>query len=130
MPPYIVKTSKSLPAGTFRLKLHGRTVGMGKERYVDLDEEERYIVPTDADILFVPHEEERSDNDDKRILKVGSIYASMILRSLLNNDHRWGGFQEICDDHSAELARMASDLFDQDGDHKETERHEANTGKF
>ncbi|KAL0568709.1 hypothetical protein V5O48_013274 [Marasmius crinis-equi] len=120
---YIVKNKNHLPKGTFQLKLHDRTVEIGGSKRhgaeCSLLGSQKYIVPMNADILFVPKGSYMDDEEDQSV-KIGRIDASIILTDLLCNNGRKNDFQLICAARSNEmtLAQLAGDLFNEFGEHR------------
>ncbi|KAK1221592.1 hypothetical protein PQX77_015605 [Marasmius sp. AFHP31] len=125
---YIVKNPNPLPTGKFSLKLHSRIVPMGRDD--DDEEHPKYIIPSDADILFIPDTENYDQDEEERAVKIGKIEALIILTSVLCNDGLSDEFQVICDDHSQELSQLAGEIFNEEGNHKNTALDEADQGKF
>ncbi|KAK7458884.1 hypothetical protein VKT23_009895 [Stygiomarasmius scandens] len=120
---YIVKNPNPLPKGRFSIRIIEREHDIGAA--VDLlDTSDRFIIPTKADIVF------RSDGDDcdGPGIKIGYIGACVILSSLMGSSGLSDEFQIICDEHSHDLAKMADELFDDRGEHKNSDWREADYG--
>ncbi|KAJ8079119.1 hypothetical protein AAF712_006496 [Marasmius tenuissimus] len=127
---YTVRNPNPLPAGKFSLRLHARNAPMGPEEE-DEDEEQhpRYIVPSNADVLFIPDSDNHDVDEEERAVKIGKIDAFIILLNRLHNEGGYGQFQIICDDHSHELAVLAGEIFDMAGNHRDDDKEEIDQGK-
>ncbi|KAK7468281.1 hypothetical protein VKT23_002791 [Stygiomarasmius scandens] len=119
---YTVKNMNPLPKGSFSIRIREREHTIG----ATIELGQRFIIPADADIVFYPGEPQ-DDCDDKGI-KIGHISASIILSDLICNTGYSQEFQIICDEHSHDLAKMAAELFDDLGSHRDRNWEEADQG--
>ncbi|KAJ6544974.1 hypothetical protein DFH09DRAFT_1367601 [Mycena vulgaris] len=115
---YIVKNKTPLPKGHFSVVLNPSTRYLGRDRYLN---EEQNITRHSANICF----EEDVDSENPR--KIGKIDFTLINRSRMMNGldgDSHDGLFESCDAISHELMMMYSVLFDDEGEPKNPELEE------